>query len=229
MTNLEYQQIVKNWENFIYKKAYYYANINKFDQMQKDDLIQIGYIAVFEGYKSYLTNGKTGNDANGLIKLYVEGRMKNYCKNIAPTIKNNYVVDEEYSYNIEDDNKEDNYDDYDDDDYWKIYYAKQFIQNNLENNLNVQLFVRYVGWDGTEKFNVKQLIEWVNTNYQKNYNSFNVHTSIFNIKRSIKTHITNKIKERKSPKQQIEKPKYKITKRKPIKTNWVDYFEKTLK
>jgi DNA-directed RNA polymerase specialized sigma subunit len=158
MTNTEYNNIVKNWENFIYTQAFKYAYINNLDQMTIQDLIQEGYIAVFDAYQSYLTNGKEGNDANGLIKAYINGRIQTYCNRVAPTVKNQkYYLDEEICYEIEIDDDNNDFDDND----WLAY---QLI-NKEKDTTHYELIKRYYGLDGEQKMTYEELAEWFTKTY----------------------------------------------------------------
>ena len=78
VTTEEYNAALTKWIGFIHKNMYRISLINNLDYQWQKDLIQMGQIAVYEALISSKTNGKTGNDANGLIKTYIQGRMQRH-------------------------------------------------------------------------------------------------------------------------------------------------------
>lgn len=162
MTNTEYNKIVKNWENYIYTQAFKYTKRYNLDPMQQEDLIQEGYIAVYDAYQSYLTNGKTGNDANGLIKAYITGRIQTFCNRQVNVVRNaNNYVDEEYTHYIpQDDNKEE----WDDND-WIANEIATKILNSSEYSTHYIIIKKYFGLDDEEKMTYEELAEWFTKTY----------------------------------------------------------------
>jgi RNA polymerase sigma factor (sigma-70 family) len=87
VTTEEYNKALEKWNNFIYKNMWKITQINNLDYATQKELVHIGQIAIWEALISSKTNGKTGNDANGLIKMYIDGRMKNFVMVDLNTVK----------------------------------------------------------------------------------------------------------------------------------------------
>jgi hypothetical protein len=87
VTTEEYNAAVKSWIGFIFKNMYRISQINNLDYSSQQELIHIGKIAVYEALLSSKTNGKTGNDANGLIKTYITGRMQRHVDETMKLVK----------------------------------------------------------------------------------------------------------------------------------------------
>jgi hypothetical protein len=87
VTTEEYNKALEKWNNFIYKTMFKMSKINNLDYATQKELVHIGQIAIWEALISSKTNGKTGNDANGLIKTYIDGRMKNFVMVQLNTVK----------------------------------------------------------------------------------------------------------------------------------------------
>jgi DNA-directed RNA polymerase specialized sigma subunit len=189
MTNTEYNKIVKNWENYIYTQAFNYTKRYNLDQMQQDDLIQEGYIAVYDAYQSYLTNGKTGNDANGLIKAYITGRIQTFCRRQVNVVRNaNNYVDEDYTHYIPQD---ENQEEWGDDD-WIAYQITNEILTSSEYSTHYTILKKYFGLDDEEKMTAKQIAEWFTNTYHHYVTDDRIENEIYTIKQKLRRLIRRK-------------------------------------
>jgi hypothetical protein len=91
VTTEEYNNTLTKWNGFIHKTMFKMSQINNFDYATQKELVHIGQIAIWEALIAFKTNGKTGNDANGLIKMYIDGRMKNFAMVQLNTVKQKAV------------------------------------------------------------------------------------------------------------------------------------------
>lgn len=98
ITEQEFNTHWENWKNYIYKNMYRLAQINRLDYFSQKELVQIGRIAIVDALISYHTNGKVGNDANGLIKIYISGRQQSFCDDKIATVATprRWKYDEDY-------------------------------------------------------------------------------------------------------------------------------------
>lgn len=97
ITEKEYKQQYLNWKGTIFKTMFKLSQINKLDYSYQQDLLQVGKIAVYEALIASQTNGKTGNDKNGLIAAYIDGKMKTFANRTTDVIRvpNALVYDQE--------------------------------------------------------------------------------------------------------------------------------------
>lgn len=87
ITEKEYLQHLKNWKGTIYKTMFKLSQIKKLDYSYQQDLLQVGRIAVYEALIASETNGKSGNDKNGMIAAYVDGKMKTFANRSVDVIR----------------------------------------------------------------------------------------------------------------------------------------------
>lgn len=79
ITTEQYNQHLKSWKGTIYKTMFKLSQINQLDYSYQQDLLQVGKIAIYEALIASETNGKTGNDKNGIIAAYIDGKMKTFA------------------------------------------------------------------------------------------------------------------------------------------------------
>ena len=87
ITTEQYNQHLNNWKGTIHKTMFKLSQINNLNYAYQQDLLQVGRIAVYEALIASQTNGKTGNDANGLIASYVDNRMKDFCTQLSQIVR----------------------------------------------------------------------------------------------------------------------------------------------
>lgn len=87
ITQKEYLQHLKSWKGTIHKTMHKLSQIKKLDYSYQQDLLQVGKIAVYEALIASETNGKSGNDKNGIIAAYIDGKMKTFANRQTDVIR----------------------------------------------------------------------------------------------------------------------------------------------